>query len=596
MMFLTLLALVSSSNPVEMVDDKYFKKVIKQNEYVIALLIDEKTEDFWQQTEKFSHIVESGSPAKYIVITNENAAKTYKRYSIGETGIAFFINSTAMFATKMPMMSEGINHVVRTAIMNVSTTVDTLEDFQNYFIQFDYTIVSPEEMENEAREFYIRHTFSRGPLGFCVFNKTFYESLGLNSSKLTLYRSSEDVFQQFESTDQSLNEAYENYVSPEIDDEMILSKKLLVIPCGPLCDEINLLDVAKRVQTKHIYGMLNEFAEAIVEPVLEASGLNQSETRFIACVNATGFWMYEPLTDNLTTEGIVQYLNDIEAGKIGKIYASEPIPENNNKNGLIKLVGKTYEEFLKNDENNDFVFYVNNYTADSMELIENFSSYIKENDIKGIRTAIISINNNSVPSGFPEQIRSPHTEFFPAKKHNESKPYVGSNGIYSLLLFAQDNSNISVKLNKDLLDEDLEKKIIDSNTFAAAMTGSTKFQELNNEYIVKIGTEMGLSGNVSEIYEALFPQYSNQEEEEEEAADHEEENATVEEGEADAATAEDENATVEENATQEYPYDEYSDNSDSDYDDYSSSSESSSSSSESSSSEYEDESIESQEL
>jgi hypothetical protein len=484
-----------------MVDDKQFEKTLNESEYVIALIIDENADNFWQQTEKFSHVVESEAPAKYVVLTNENAPKSFAYYYIFETCISFFINSTAMYATRMPETSEAINHVVRTTILNLSTTVGTFDEFQNYYSQFKYTIVAPDEMAEEGRVFYIRHTFSRGPLGFCVMNKTFYESLGLNSSMLTLYRSEEGVLQQFESTDDSLNEAYENLVVPEIDDELIQrTKKLIVVPFGSF-DELNLLEIGKNANKKNVYGVLSPFAEEVLGPVIRATGLNATETRFIACINARGFYTYEPLTDNFTTEGVVKFLNDIADGKINKIYASEPIPENDNSE-LHKLVGKTYNDFLKNDENNDFIFYIGQ--NDEISNFVNFSKYLKENNIKGIRTAYIFVNNNSVPSRFPPLLRLPHAEFFPAKKHNESKPYVGSNTIYSLLLFARENSNLEINLDKSMLDEELEKKNIEDNMFAAGMSENKRFQEANDDYIVMIGREMGLNGNITEIFTSLF--------------------------------------------------------------------------------------------
>ena len=63
-MFFFLFSLILS-NQVEMVDDRHFKKVINESEYVVALLIDETEDNFWQHTERFSHITESFSNAKY---------------------------------------------------------------------------------------------------------------------------------------------------------------------------------------------------------------------------------------------------------------------------------------------------------------------------------------------------------------------------------------------------------------------------------------------------------------------------------------------------------------------------------------------------
>ena len=526
--FFLILHLIKSKNSTPMVGDKQFKKIIKTNQIVIALIIHENESDFWNQTQKFSDFPKIAENATYVVITNENAPKTFNNYRMLETCLSFFINGTAYFACKMPETEEGITHVIKTSILNETSTVKDMNEFRNYYKQFEYTIITTKEKEEEARILYIRHTFSRGPLGFCVFNKQdfgkYFQHINKNNNEFVLYRSKEDVFESFDGTDLTLNKAYEYYVNYQIEEENLYkSDKLFVLPIGNFTGKnIDLLRIAKQKHDNYQYGYLTNESYSILKPLLDAININETKSPYITVINSTSFYAFTPLLSNFSINSILNYLNKIENGKIQRIYASEPIPENEieideqtnktSKIGLYKLVGKTYEKFLKDDNNDDVIIYCGNYQTDFKEKVFKIIKYLDDNEINGIRIAYIYSNNNSSPIGFPLQLSQPHVELFPAKKHQQSVPYVGSLTIYSLLQFLNTNGTINVDVNVSLIENDVEKQTILANIFNVATYHNEKFRILSEEYAERIGKIIGLGENISAISDALIAEENAEEE------------------------------------------------------------------------------------
>ena len=516
MFFFYLFSLIFSKNLTPMVGDNQFKKLVKSNKVVVALIIDEKESDFWTQAEKFSHIPGINPNLSYAVVTNENAPKAFTNYKMLETCLSFFINGTAFFACKMPQTVEGIAHVIRTSIMNETSTVRNMNEFKNFYKQFEYTIVTTKEREEEARVLYIRHTFSRGPLGFCVFSKEDFQknfkSTISNNNEFIIYRSKEDAFESFDGTDETLYKACEYFVNEQIDEQYVVSgDKLLVLPIGNFSSQLDLITVAKQKHNHYQFGYLTNDSYSILKPVFDAININETNTPYITVINSTSLYAYKPLLSNFSSRHILNYLNNIEKGKIDKIYTSEQIPENElepvnttSKVGLYKLVGKTYEKFIKDESHDDFIIYCGDYQTDFKGKVFKIIKYMDDNNITGVRFAYIHANNNSCKVDFPEQLSLPHIELFPAKNHNKSIPYVGSLTVYSVLSFLNANGTIKFDVNETLIEVDIEKEKILENIYTVANYHNEKFRLLSEDYAQNIGRIIGLGDNISAISDNLI--------------------------------------------------------------------------------------------
>ena len=130
----------------------------------------------------------------------------------------------------------------------------------------------------------------------------------------------------------------------------------------------------------------------------------------------TGFDM----TENRWLEVANDYLSDIENGKINRKYFSEK-EETEPLNGLTKVVGSTYPNFV-NDPDNDvlMLFYDNQEKGeDAIKQYKIFSNILKCDNLK---VGYINIAENSSPQRYPILFDVPMVCLFPAKNKTDVRP------------------------------------------------------------------------------------------------------------------------------------------------------------------------------
>lgn len=484
-----------------MVDDSEFKDYVKHNETVVALILPEDADHFWKYCEIFSHSVEVDANATFVVLTDRNAPKSYKNFTTFDPAIAFFFNSTAYFATAAPLEVEVLHHVLRVSILKQSRSASNLDDFYKFYDQFKLTIISTQDKFEHSRELYIKHSFSKGPLGLCIVEPSFFEELGHNPTNFMLYRKSEDVFAEFDGTDDSLNEASLNLVNYEIDrNTMILKNRLIVtaIHEGDVHPDINFLPVAKKY-SKPLYGYLDPDAYGFIINLLEHV---KTPKPYITIFNYTGFFVYEPLTD-FSQDKLEKYVADVLDGKVSKVFASEKIPSEQNPNNATKLVGVTYEEYLKDDSKDTLIFYTSIYTEAESELIHNFANYTKENNID-VRVAYINYDNNSCATEFPVFAGFPHCEFFPAKNYDKHEVCFTSISIYSLLHFLELHASTKIVAPIELYNETFEKEFIMAQVFRTSIDSLPECEKYLRPYTVEYGKRMNAGDDYDQITRTFF--------------------------------------------------------------------------------------------
>ncbi|EAY21974.1 hypothetical protein TVAG_250340 [Trichomonas vaginalis G3] len=151
-----------SINRVKFVDDKEFRNLTKSNNIVVALILEESTDHFWQYCEVFSHSVEIETNATFTVVTELNAPRIYRKYTMTEPCYAFFFNNTALFATRASIDLQILKHILAASLLHQPAKVSTIEEFNQKFDAFRYTIITTEEYIEDAHDLYIKHSFSKG--------------------------------------------------------------------------------------------------------------------------------------------------------------------------------------------------------------------------------------------------------------------------------------------------------------------------------------------------------------------------------------------------------------------------------------------------
>ncbi|EAX88941.1 hypothetical protein TVAG_375890 [Trichomonas vaginalis G3] len=497
-MIFSFLCLSLCVNRVKFVDNKEFRNLTNTHDTVVALILSEDSDHFWQYCEVFSHSVEIGANATFVVVTELNAPKAYRKYTMSEPCYSFFFNHSAVFATRASIDLEILKHVLTASLLRQPIKISTVEEFNANFDAFPYTIISTEEHMESAHSLYIKHSFSKGPLGYCQAPASFFEKVGCNPQNYILYRKSEETFAEFNGTDNDLNRAAQNLLNYEIDrNTMILSERniVTVIHDGDAHPIVPFLPVARR-HISNLYGYLDEDAYSFIIGLLSNI---QAPKPYLTVLNFTGLWVSEPLLD-LSEEKIEEYVTKVEKNEVKKIYTSEPV----NETEEYKLVGTNYEEFLKNDEKDTLIFYISSYNMnESIPMVNNYNSYAKSHNINA-RVAYIDYLNNSCSLGFPQILYQPHCQFFPAKNYDKSVHVVISGTIHSILRFFKEKGHNEINLEGVDRDDEVEKKFIMDNIFYLSLEDKPVLKQLLEEYTAKYGILSGIGTDYNTTTRVLF--------------------------------------------------------------------------------------------
>ena len=127
--------------------------------------------------------------------------------------------------------------------------------------------------------------------------------------------------------------------------------------------------------------------------------------------------------EEVNRETVTEYLRGIVNQTIEKRFHSEDIPKN--QTGVVeKLVGRTYQEFLADKDNDLIILYTsveNEATRLAKKVFEEAAEVLVP---KGVRFATINAALNSSPVPFPKMHRQPYIRFYPSNDRTTGMPFM----------------------------------------------------------------------------------------------------------------------------------------------------------------------------
>ncbi|KAH0793576.1 protein disulfide isomerase [Histomonas meleagridis] len=148
------------------------------------------------------------------------------------------------------------------------------------------------------------------------------------------------------------------------------------------------------------------------------------------------------IADNDFTIKVNEYLHKIKNNEIKRKYYSEKIPKKQEYEYVTKIVGKTYSDFLNDNENDVAVLYYDpqNHKKHLLEFIE--AAKIIYNGKNNIKLGYINVRDNSSPVPFPYVVNSPHLELFPLLNKTNSEPMFETPSKKSYLRFIKKHMSL----------------------------------------------------------------------------------------------------------------------------------------------------------
>ena len=476
--------------------DKTYKRILQSFEDVVILYIPENyeyAEDYKLTFSKLPTVF--SSDIGFFILTDRTAKKTFKKLNIQNPTIIFYKKGDSSLTIPFPETESELMAVVSNFIdPENSKPIKTKGELFNSLGETSYTLISPPKLYDIATQLVATMSSVYGPFSIKCVEPEVIEELGYKPYKLLIYRKADKVITEVDSSSSSFDDIVIPKVFNHLTSDVIYDIEgeiaILVYKDKATSSQKDLLaDLSSKY--KFFFGSMPLEDAGIIFDII---GEVRKEPFFII-FNEQDFYFYQ-IPENIDDKTIANYVDDVANKRIKPIYPSEEIPEKQDRY-LTKVVGKNYEEFISDEENDVLMFYFNGKV--DLEFPEYVATYLNETEIK---FGYINIANNSCPTKFPVLFSMPHVQFFPAYKKDLNMTYYGSRGIFSLVNFLRRNSRSKITLDMKLLDRDFEiAYLTDILNDIDEYSQETKAEIIM--YIEATGKALGIGNTVRQIVEAL---------------------------------------------------------------------------------------------
>jgi hypothetical protein len=142
------------------------------------------------------------------------------------------------------------------------------------------------------------------------------------------------------------------------------------------------------------------------------------------------------------TEHINEVLNERIEPVLGCV--SEEVDESENRGSLVKIVGKTYAEFVEDAKHDVVVLYYMAFDT-ALNVTREFQDAADEvvrNGTTSMKFGFINIHKNIPTTLLPYLIHNPHVEMFRAKNRSEAAPMLGAPIKEAFIRFFKDKATL----------------------------------------------------------------------------------------------------------------------------------------------------------
>ncbi|OHT13107.1 hypothetical protein TRFO_16861 [Tritrichomonas foetus] len=423
------------------------EKVIHSTTFSVVLHIDSQDsaspllkDQFIRASSLFNH---NGS---FCIIDSSKSESQLRKYGQQAPCLVLFKQKREWLILPYPRNEDSLLFLFNHFFSQKLVTMNNRADFLSCFGHFDFTLLTPPELVQQVMSLRFQISAYVGNMEILVCDKKFLQqSFTIKNNEIGIYRAEDQTIQSIQPNIDSIFEATIPVFRHFVTTDFRQPDSTFVAFLGTQQDS-NLKDVDELLFNLSI--KFPNFVIGYLEPKLQYIARHATMQKFDNLPTIITFSpsdrSYFPINDpklfNLPfnkeqwMKDAELYLSMINKGKIKRKYHSEPVPKNNKNDLVEKIVGDTYDSFMKDQRHDLYVMYVESNNGVCNEALSEFQKAAEV--ARNIRFGVIDVILNSSPRKFPQIHKLPYVRFYPSKNRTNDVPFLHSMKRDDFLRFA----------------------------------------------------------------------------------------------------------------------------------------------------------------
>ncbi|EAY15536.1 hypothetical protein TVAG_495510 [Trichomonas vaginalis G3] len=479
--------------------DRQFGSVLKRHQLVVSLFVNFSAPGVEAYLEIFSKLPTIFSEdVKFCVLSSKHAKRLTMQFTTYLPQISFFNHGEIAYSIPFPSTEAELLSAVDVFLRPTLPTFNDEKEVYASFGETQFTVISPPALVQKARDYVISIADNAGSFNLIAASVDTFKKMNFSGEYVCIYRKEDKMIKEVKNFREFMKQIRPTYY-PKFDMDLLLSVEG---PVGLLCVK----DSPTKEQKERMAELGSKFQNLTFAIISDADLddihiMTNGKTRQFPCfvILSWEYYVYYPVRpfDN----EVENYIMDISNGKIDYVFPSEEIPATQEDPYAIKVVGKNYEEFVTDKENDVVMFYIGS-DKDGLRAAHKIGKYIKKNNVTGVKVGYIITSLNSCNKSFPRLVFEPQVNIF-AKGKKSSHMLYSAPTVFSILEGLKMYANPDINLNISTFRFSMELEyMVDLLQDFEELRASDRKGAL--AYIYERGQMLGFGNNLETIVNSIY--------------------------------------------------------------------------------------------
>jgi hypothetical protein len=364
--------------------------------------------------------------ADFVILDRTSARAVGREREIELTSLLVYARSFFLGSYLLPASATGVLYLLDLLLNPLPAPLSNLTQLYAVLGNSPFAILTPPNLTRRAMSLQYRASGQMGYVDVVPVVPELLLAMGIDSRAIGLFRMEDMTVVQVDFDVDSLYDAsfpvYRTLMKSDFQDSDNLTFALIASTLDNDHRDF-LYDVGVRFPNVTV-GWAGDDVRAWVEHVahqkftagVEVAAFNFERGQHY---NVSGFFTPEllraPFVVSKWVAAATQLLTQIESGVIQPIILSEEEPVDN-PGPVSKLVGKTYEKFVMDEDTDAIVLYKRQNCSHCDKFFPEFEAFAADcRDLPFLKFGYIDVSKNSADIAFPYMPGVPHVHIFPAK-------------------------------------------------------------------------------------------------------------------------------------------------------------------------------------
>lgn len=427
--------------------------VKKSSEFTVLFIAElnkPETEKFKDQFLRVSTLfTKNGS---FLCIDSSKCQELLSRYGQMPPCLVLYKKTVEWMIIPFPRKEESLlfllYHFFSQKIMIAKNEADILSSLGH----FDFALLSSPDFSKQILTLRSQASLYLGNLDIIICDKTFLkEHFQIEEGEIGIYRAEDRTVKSIKPTFDDIFEgsipSFRHFVTNDFREPNAIFMTFL----GLNTDDEHVLSTFNNDVDDLLFNLSIKFPQFVIgylEPKLHyiarhatLQKFNVLPTMIAFSTSDRSYFPYDntklfqlPFSKDKWLKDAESYLTQIIKGKIKRKYHSEPVPKKNKSDPVEKIVGSTYDSFMRDKKHDLFVMFVESNSGICDEALNEFRKAAKI--AKDIRFGVIDTILNSSPREFPHIYKLPYVRFYPSNNRSNDVPFLHLMNTNNFLRFA----------------------------------------------------------------------------------------------------------------------------------------------------------------